>query len=124
MINNIDENGYLRLVGRIKEMILRGGENISPLEIEETLVSHAAVSEAVVFGIADERTGEAPVAAVELHARVPVSEEELEQLVARSLATYKRLRRVVIVDEIPRLPSGKVLRRTLRDEWTPKLVGS
>jgi long-chain acyl-CoA synthetase len=63
-----------------------------------------------------------PVAAVQLDPAHPVTPEELEQLVAESLASYKRLRRVVVVDTIPRLPSGKVLRRTLRDEWAPKLA--
>jgi acyl-CoA synthetase (AMP-forming)/AMP-acid ligase II len=63
-----------------------------------------------------------PVAAVSLVPGASVSSAELQQLVLDSLASYKRLREVLIVDEIPRLPSGKVLRRTLRDEWAPKLT--
>ena len=74
-----------------------------------------------MFGLPDERAGEVPVAAVQLDPARPVADGELEQLVADSLATYKQLRHVVVVDAIPRLPSGKVLRRTLRDEWTPAL---
>ena len=62
------------------------------------------------------------MAAVQLDPAHPVAEGELEALVADSLATYKHLRHLVVVDAIPRLPSGKVLRRTLRDEWTPKLT--
>ena len=62
------------------------------------------------------------MAAVQLDPARPVDDGELEQLVADSLATYKQLRHVVVVDAIPRLPSGKVLRRTLRDEWTPTLL--
>jgi len=73
-------------------------------------------------GLTDERAGEVPVAVVHLRPDVPVAEDELQQFVANSLATYKHLRRIVIVDTIPRLPSGKVLRRALRDEWTPLLL--
>ena len=75
-----------------------------------------------VFGIADERAGEVPVAAVQLDPALPVGTGELERLIADSLASYKRLRHVVVVDAVPRLPSGKVLRRVLRDQWTPELV--
>jgi acyl-CoA synthetase (AMP-forming)/AMP-acid ligase II len=75
-----------------------------------------------VFGIPDERAGEVPVAAVQVDAGHPVDESELRRLVADTLATYKQLRHVVLVDAIPRLPSGKVLRRTLRDEWAPRLA--
>jgi acyl-CoA synthetase (AMP-forming)/AMP-acid ligase II len=74
--------------------------------------------------VPDERAGEVPIAAVQLDPDHPVSTEELEGLVADSLATYKRLRRVVVVDAIPRLPSGKVLRRTLRDQWEPTPSGT
>jgi acyl-coenzyme A synthetase/AMP-(fatty) acid ligase len=70
-----------------------------------------------VFGVPDERAGEVPVAAVQLGPGSAVAEGELEKLVADSLATYKHLRQVIVVPEIPRLPSGKVLRRTLRDAW-------
>ena len=65
-----------------------------------------------------------PVAAVQLDPERPIEPAELQQLVADSLATYKQLRHVVVVETIPRLPSGKVLRRTLRDEWAPQLAGS
>jgi acyl-CoA synthetase (AMP-forming)/AMP-acid ligase II len=76
-----------------------------------------------VFGLVDERAGEVPVAVVQLDPDQPLAEGELERLVAGSLATYKHLHHVVRVESIPRLPSGKVLRRTLRDQWTPVLVG-
>jgi acyl-CoA synthetase (AMP-forming)/AMP-acid ligase II len=75
-----------------------------------------------VFGVADERAGEVPAAAVALDPDLGVADGELEALVADSLAGYKRLRYLVVVDEIPRLPSGKVLRRTLRDEWSARLL--
>ena len=78
-----------------------------------------------MFGIPDERAGEVPVAAVQLDPAVPGRRRRARsELVADSLATYKQLRHVVVVDTIPRLPSGKVLRRTLRDEWTPLLLAA
>jgi acyl-CoA synthetase (AMP-forming)/AMP-acid ligase II len=98
-------------------MIKVNGFPVAPAEVEAVLHGHPAVVDCAVFGVADERAGEVPVAAVQLDPGRPVAEGELEALVADSLATYKHLRGLVVVDAIPRLPSGKVLRRTLRDEW-------
>jgi len=105
-------------------MIKVNGFQVAPAEVEAVLHGHPFVLDCAVFGIADARAGEAPVAAVQLAPGHAVDPEELQQLVARSLATYKQLRHVVVVDTIPRLPSGKVLRRTLRDEWAPRLAKS
>jgi acyl-CoA synthetase (AMP-forming)/AMP-acid ligase II len=82
------------------------------------------VLDCAVFGVADERAGEVPAAAVALDPGQPLAEGELEGLIAESLATYKHLHYLVVVDEIPRLPSGKVLRRALRDEWSASLLAS
>jgi acyl-CoA synthetase (AMP-forming)/AMP-acid ligase II len=115
----IEAEGWVHLTDRCKEMIKVSGFQVAPAEIEAVLHGHPAVADCAVFGVPDPRAGEVPVAAVE---RVPgsdVTTEELERLVAESLATYKQLARVDFVDAIPRTPSGKVLRRTLRDEWTP-----
>lgn len=120
----IEPEGWVHLTDRSKEMIKVSGFQVAPAEIEAVLHSHPAVLDCAVFGVVDERTGEAPVAAVQLDPSVSVREDELIALVAESLATYKRVRHLVVVDAIPRLPSGKVLRRTLRDEWAPKLSGS
>jgi acyl-CoA synthetase (AMP-forming)/AMP-acid ligase II len=79
------------------------------------------VVDCAVFGVFDEEAGELPVAAVQLDPGRQASPEELRALVAESLASYKRLRDVVVVEAIPRLPSGKVLRRVLREEWEPRL---
>jgi len=98
-------------------MIKVNGFQVAPAEVEAVLHGHPAVVDCAVFGVPDERAGEVPVAAVQLDPGRPVAEGELEALVAGSLATYKHLRKVVTVDAIPRLPSGKVLRRMLRDEW-------
>jgi acyl-CoA synthetase (AMP-forming)/AMP-acid ligase II len=103
-------------------MIKVNGFQVAPAEIEGVLHGHPAVLDCAVFGLVDERAGERPVAVVQLHPDQIVSEDELKEFVAGTLATYKHLRRVVFADTIPRLPSGKVLRRTLRDEWTPLLA--
>ena len=120
----LEPEGWVHLTDRSKEMIKVNGFQVAPAEIEAVLHGHPAVLDCAVFGIPDERAGEVPVAAVQLDPERPVTEEELQQLVADSLATYKQLRHVVVVDAIPRLPSGKVLRRTLRDEWTPALAAT
>ena len=118
----LEPEGWVHLTDRAKEMIKVNGFQVAPAEIEAVLHGHPAVLDCAVFAIADERAGEVPVAAVQLDPDHPVRDGELEQLVADSLATYKHLRELVVVETIPRLPSGKVLRRTLRDEWTPKLA--
>ena len=98
------------------------GFQVAPAEVEAVLHGHPDVADCAVFGIPDERAGEVPVAAVRPEPGRPVDEAELTELVAESLATYKHLRHLIVVDEIPRLPSGKVLRRNLRDEWAPRLI--
>ncbi len=113
----LEPEGWVHLTDRSKEMIKVSGFQVAPAEVEAVLYRHPAVLDCAVFGVADARTGEAPVAAVKVDPVQPLAEGELQQLVADSLATYKQLRAVVIVDEIPRLPSGKVLRRTLRAQW-------
>jgi long-chain acyl-CoA synthetase len=118
----LEPEGWVHLTDRSKEMIKVSGFQVAPAEVEAVLHGHPGVLDCAVFGLPDERTGEVPVAVVQVDPDLAVSEEELRQLVADSLATYKQVRRVVFVDSIPRLPSGKVLRRTLRDEWTPTLV--
>lgn len=113
----IEPEGWVHLTDRCKEMIKVSGFQVAPAEIEAVLHGHPSVVDCAVFGVPDERAGEVPVAAVQLDPQAPVPVEELERLVAESLATYKRLHDVVVVDAIPRLASGKVLRRTLRDQW-------
>lgn len=112
-VGYLDGDGWLRITDRCKEMIKVRGFQVAPAEIEAVLHEHPAVADCGVFGVPDACDGEAVVAAVAL--RAPVSDTELATLVADRLASYKRLRRVVIVDEIPRLPSGKLLRRLLKE---------
>jgi acyl-CoA synthetase (AMP-forming)/AMP-acid ligase II len=114
----LEPEGWVHLTDRSKEMIKVNGFQVAPAEIEAVLHSHPSVLDCAVFGVADEAAGERPVAAVQLDPARPVDPGELTRLVADSLANYKRLARLVVVDTIPRLPSGKVLRRTLRDQLT------
>lgn len=113
----LEPAGWVHLTDRAKEMIKVKGFQVAPAEIEAVLLGHPGVIDCAVFGIPDESSGEVPVAAVQLDPKQTVSVDGLKQLVAHSLANYKRLQDVIVVDAIPRLPSGKVLRRTLRDEW-------
>ncbi|HEX3796892.1 MAG TPA: class I adenylate-forming enzyme family protein [Acidimicrobiales bacterium] len=113
----LDEDGWVHLTDRCKEMIKVNGFQVAPAEIESVLHGHPSVIDCAVFGVPDERAGEVPVAAIQLEPAAAVDGAELQQLVADTLATYKQLRAVVLVDAVPRTPSGKVLRRTLRDEW-------
>ena len=105
-----------------KEMIKVNGFQVAPAEIEGVLHGHPAVLDCAVFGLADERAGEVPVAVVQLDPDRPVAPDELRKLVADSLATYKHLYQIVVVNDIARLPSGKVLRRTIREQLTPSLL--
>lgn len=118
----VEPEGWIHLTDRSKEMIKVKGFQVAPAEIEAVLHGHPSVVDCAVFGIADPEAGEVPVAAVQLDPQRPVGPAELQRLVADALATYKQLRHVVVVDAVPRLPSGKVLRRTLRDELAPQLA--
>ncbi len=118
----LEPEGWVHLTDRCKEMIKVSGFQVAPAEIEAVLLGFPGVVDCAVFGVADERAGEVPVAAVQLEPGSSVSVGALQDLVGEALATYKRLHHVVIVDAIPRTPSGKVLRRTLRDEWAPSFA--
>lgn len=116
-VGTLDADGWLRITDRAKEMIKVRGFQVAPAEVEAVLHGHPAVDDCAVFGVPAGTDGEAIVAAVT--ASVPVDTDELAQLVADRLASYKRPSRVVVVSEIPRLPSGKVLRRVLKERlWT------
>ncbi|MGC2653597.1 MAG: AMP-binding protein [Mycobacterium sp.] len=114
-VGALDADGWLRLTDRCKEMIKVRGFQVAPAEIEAVLHGHPAVEDCAVFGIPDGKDGESIVAAVAT--RAPVDAAELTARVGESLASYKRLSRVVFVPEIPRLPSGKVLRRVLKERY-------
>ncbi|BBZ32495.1 class I adenylate-forming enzyme family protein [Mycolicibacterium confluentis] len=109
----LDDDGHLRITDRAKEMIKVRGFQVAPAEVEAVLHGHPDVSDCAVFGVPHEADGEAVVAAVAVHREVPAA--ELVALVGESLASYKRPAEIVFVPEIPRLPSGKVLRRVLKE---------
>ena len=116
-VGYLDAEGWLRITDRSKEMIKIRGFQVAPAEIEAVLHGHPSVEDCAVFGIPDAVNGEAIVAAVKTAGAVEA--DELAALVSDRLASYKRPSQVVFVDEIPRLPSGKVLRRVLKErQWT------
>lgn len=115
----LDADGYLMLVGRLKEMINRGGEKISPREIDEVLLTHPAIAEAVCFGIPHKTWGEEVAAAVVL--REAVTEAELLAYCRERLADYKRPRQIHITDAIPRTATGKIQRRVVAEAYSPKV---
>lgn len=117
----LEPEGWVHLTDRSKEMIKVNGFQVAPAELEGLLHAHPAVLDCAVFGVPDERSGEVPVAAVQLDPTQPVADGELQELIARQLASYKQLRLVVVVDSVPRLPSGKVLRRTLREQFVSEV---
>lgn len=111
----VDGRGFLWITGRIKEMIIVGGENVFPREIEEVLDAHPDVYAAGVVGESDPMRGETPVAFVEAEEGKTPDPEALRAWCRERLAGYKVPRRVVVVDELPRNPTGKILRRALSD---------
>ena len=112
-VAHIDADGYVFITDRLKELIKVKGYQVAPAELEALLITHPAVADAAVIGRPDDDAGEVPVAYV-----VPGDDLDIDELlswVAERVAPYKRLRAVEIVEEIPKSPSGKILRRMLRD---------
>lgn len=116
----MDEDGFVYVVDRLKDMIVTGGENVYSIEVERALYAHPAVQEAAVFGIPDERWGEAVHAAVVLREGARATEEELIAHCKREIANYKCPRSVALLAEpLPKTPVGKIRKNVLRDPyWT------
>ncbi|HVF38562.1 MAG TPA: AMP-binding protein [Gemmatimonadaceae bacterium] len=112
----LDEDGYLTILGRLKEMINRGGEKISPLEVDEILLAHPAVAQAVTFGATDAVLGEEVAAAVVLRPDMRVSERQLREFAAARLAHFKVPRRVLFMPAIPTGATGKMQRIGLAEK--------
>ncbi|WP_419851532.1 class I adenylate-forming enzyme family protein [Candidatus Poriferisocius sp.] len=110
----MEPDGWLHITDRVKEMIKVKGFQVAPAEVEAVLLGHSDVADCAVFGVPDSESGEAVVAAVQPLPGRDISTEELKALVADSLAGYKRLHAVHFVEAVPRLPSGKTLRRELK----------
>ena len=110
-LGHFDADGNLFIVDRLKELIKSRGYQVAPAQLEAELTSHVAVADAAVVGRPDDEAGEVPVAYVVL--RAPAARGEISAWVADRVAPYKRLADVIVVDEIPRAPTGKLLRRVL-----------
>lgn len=113
-VGKLDEDGFLYLVDRKKDMIISGGENIYSREVEEALVQHPAVSESAVIGVADEKWGESVRAIIVLRRGQIASADELIAHCLTLIASYKKPRSIIFVEELPKLPSGKVNKVALR----------
>lgn len=113
----MDDEGYIYIVDRKKEMIISGGFNVYPTEIESILFNHPAVFEACVIGIPDEKWGEAIKAVVVLKEGAQASEEDLISHCAEYLAGFKKPQTIEFVDNLPKNPNGKIVRRVIRDQF-------
>ncbi len=111
----MDDEGYIYIVDRMKDIIIRGGYNIYPREIEELLFEHPDVVEAGVYGVPHEDFGEEIAADVVLKSGAKLTEDEIRQFVKVRVAPYKYPRIVHIVDDLPKSHTGKVLKRKLRE---------
>lgn len=116
-VGHLDDDGYLFITGRIKDMIIRGGENIAPAEIEQVLEDHPSVAEAAVIGVPDNEWGEAVKAIVVAAEGLEASDDDLTEYVKSRLASYKAPAYYAWTDELPRNHLGKVLKTDLRKQF-------
>ena len=114
-VAHFDEDGYIFIVDRLKELIKYKGFQVPPAELEGLLLTHPAIVDAAVIGIADDEAGELPKAFITLAPGAELSAEQVQEFVAGQVASYKKIRLVEFIDEIPKSASGKILRRELRD---------
>jgi len=117
----MDDEGYLNIAGRIKDMVIRGGENVYPREIEEFLYAHPAIKDVSVIGVPDERYGEELCAWVVLHADAELDDEGVRAFCRGKIAHYKVPRYVRFVEEFPMTVSGKVQKFKMREISTAEL---
>jgi acyl-CoA synthetase (AMP-forming)/AMP-acid ligase II len=113
----MDEHGYVYILDRTKDMIISGGSNVYPREVEEVLLQHPAISEVGVIGVPDELWGEAVKAVVVLKQGATATAEEIIAFAGERMAGYKKPKSVDFVAELPKNPVGKVLKRELRDRY-------
>jgi fatty-acyl-CoA synthase len=117
----MDDAGYVKIVGRIKDMVIRGGENIYPREVEEFLIEQPAVADVQVVGVPDDRYGEELAAFVCLYDGATATEDELRECCRGRIAHYKVPRYVILVDEFPMTVTGKVQKFKLREQAIEQL---
>src|SRR5690606_2395947 len=113
----IDKDGYIFLTDRLKDVIISGGENVYPTEVENTITSHPAVAEVAVIGVPSERWGETVKAVVATRPDAEISPEELIAFCKTKLAGFKCPTSVDFTDALPRNPTGKILKADLRDAY-------
>jgi acyl-CoA synthetase (AMP-forming)/AMP-acid ligase II len=123
-IGSLDDDGYLSLHGRLNELINRGGEKVSPVEIDDALLHHPAVSEAAAFSVPHPRYGEDVAAAVVLHPGASPPALDLRRFLEGKLTSYKIPRRILILDQLPKGTTGKVKRRQLANILAPASRGA
>lgn len=115
-IGYLDEEGFLYICDRVKDMVISGGENVYPAEVESVLFAHEAIAEVAVIGLPDEKWGEAVTAVVALHEGQTLTLEALRDFAADKLAKYKLPIQMHTVDALPRNPAGKILKFQLREK--------
>ena len=113
----VDEQGYLYIVDRKKEMIISGGFNVYPTEVESALYSHPSVYEVCVVGVPDDKWGEAIKGVVVLKNGERISEVDLIEHCTQSLAKFKKPQSIDFVDELPKNPNGKIVRRIVQEKY-------
>lgn len=123
-LGRFDDDGYLYLLDRAKELVISGGANVYPREVEDVLIAHPAIRDVAVFGVPDRFWGESVVAAVVVEPGKTVDDREIERLCRENLASYKKPRHVVYVDSLPRSAYGKVLKRELAERYSALVVHS
>jgi long-chain acyl-CoA synthetase len=116
-MGTVDENGYIYLVGRKKDLIVSGGRNIYPVEVEEVIYQHPSVVEAAVIGVPDNKLGESIKAVVVVKEGENIAEVNIIEFCRQRLPDYARPKSVVFVDKLPRNPAGKILKRVLREKF-------
>ncbi len=115
-IGHVDSDGHYYIVDRLKELIKYKGFQVPPAELEALLLTHASVADAAVIPVPDEEAGELPKAYIVLKPAIPATAHEIMDFVAEHVASYKQIRIIEFIDEIPKSASGKILRRVLRDK--------
>ena len=121
-VGYFDPDGFLYIVDRVKDMVVSGGENVSSVEVENVISAHPSVADVAIIGLHHERWGETVVAVAVPRPGQPLTLEDLRDFAGQSLARYKLPTRLLVVDELPRNPAGKVLKRQLRDAYRTALA--
>ena len=120
----MDRDGYVRITGRLKDMIIRGGENIYPREIEDYLFSHPAIMEVAVFGVPDKYYGEEIVAWIQLHEGETATEDEIRDYCRDKIAHFKVPKYIRFVDEFPMTVTGKLQKFKMQETEIERIKGS